>query len=130
MTGTLDYPELLAEAKPEAITNERAHKDALARVEALMDKLRLTKAESRLLDLMLVLVEAYEDRFDPIADADPIDVLRELMATRELRQADLVEVLGSSGLVSEILSGKRGLSKAHIGKLAMYFHVSPSVFLR
>jgi len=51
------------------------------------------------------------------------------MEQRGLRQADLLPVFGSRSIASAVLNGKREFSKAHIRKLAEFFHVSPAVFL-
>jgi HTH-type transcriptional regulator/antitoxin HigA len=52
-----------------------------------------------------------------------------LMDQRELRQADLLPVFGSRSVVSDVLNGKREPSKAHVRKLAEFFHISAEVFL-
>ena len=57
-----------------------------------------------------------------------VEVLRYLMEEHGLRQADLPEI-GSQGVVSEILSGKRELNLRQIRELAKRFHVSPAVFV-
>jgi HTH-type transcriptional regulator/antitoxin HigA len=51
------------------------------------------------------------------------------MEQRGLRQADLVPIFGSRSVASNVLNGKREPSKAHIRRLAEFFHVSPEVFL-
>jgi HTH-type transcriptional regulator/antitoxin HigA len=51
------------------------------------------------------------------------------MEQRALRPADLTPVFGARSIASLVLNGKRQLSKAHIRKLAEFFHVSPAVFL-
>jgi HTH-type transcriptional regulator/antitoxin HigA len=51
------------------------------------------------------------------------------MEQRGLRQADLLPVFGSRSVASDVLAGKREPSKAHIRKLADFFHVSPELFL-
>ena len=56
-------------------------------------------------------------------------MLQFLMEQRDLRQIDLVPVFGSRSVASNVINGKRELSKAHIRKLAAFFHVSPEVFL-
>ena len=55
-------------------------------------------------------------------------IVRHLMDTKGLRQVDLLDVFGTASVVSEVLSGKRELSKAHIAKLSDRFHVSPALF--
>ena len=59
----------------------------------------------------------------------PMDILRELMEANNMTTTDLGHVLGTRGLASEVLNGKRGLSKTLIMKLARRFAVDPSLFL-
>jgi HTH-type transcriptional regulator/antitoxin HigA len=73
-------------------------------------------------------LEAYEQEHYPVAKPEPIEMLRFLMEQQNVRQADLVPVLGSRSLVSELLSGKRKLNKRHIEVLSPFFHVSPATF--
>jgi HTH-type transcriptional regulator/antitoxin HigA len=82
-------------------------------------------------DFMILLgqaLEAYEQEHYPVAKPEPIEMLRFLMEQQNVRQADLVPVLGSRSLVSELLSGKRKLNKRHIEVLSPFFHVSPATF--
>ena len=59
----------------------------------------------------------------------PLDVLNHLLRENGMSTSDLGAVLGSRGLASEVLNGKRGLSKTLIGKLARRFNVDPTLFL-
>ena len=59
----------------------------------------------------------------------PIDLLKHLLRENGMNTSDLGAVLGSRGLASEVLNGKRGLSKTLIGKLSRRFHVDASLFL-
>ena len=82
-----------------------------------------------LLEIVIELVEDYEaDRF-PITDATPRDVLRFLMEQHGLKQMDLKEELGSQGIVSEILNGKREINARQAKALAKRFGVSPMAFI-
>lgn len=95
-----------------------------------MDKgAALSPEERELLDLMVVLVERFEADAYPIDDAAPVDVLRELLESNGLKQKDLVPDIGSRGVVSEILTGKRAISKRQAKALADRFGVSPAIFL-
>jgi len=64
----------------------------------------------------------------PLGHAEPIEALRILMEDRGIRQRDLIPVFGSSSVASDVLNGKRSISKAHARKLAEYFHVPASLF--
>jgi len=75
------------------------------------------------------LIENYEDRKHQIKEASPVDALKYLMQEHGLKQSDLKEI-GSQGVVSEILSGKRSLNLEQIKKISNRFHVSPLVFIQ
>lgn len=63
-----------------------------------------------------------------LADVPPYKVVLHLMEQKGLRQADMLAVFGSRSVASDALSGKREFSKAHIRKLADFFHLSPAAF--
>jgi HTH-type transcriptional regulator/antitoxin HigA len=123
------YGKLLHDDLPHAIHNEKDYRTYLARVEELFDKKNRSAAENRYLELLSVLIERYEQEHDPIVAPDPLDALKELMAANGMSQSALARLLGSSGITSEILSGKRSLSKTHIKKLAAAFSVSTDLFV-
>lgn len=81
-----------------------------------------------LAETLALAIEAYEEVHMAIQDTSGPSVLRVLMDEHDLSQADLPEI-GSQGVVSEILAGKRDLNVRQITKLAMRFGVSPAVFL-
>jgi HTH-type transcriptional regulator/antitoxin HigA len=89
----------------------------------------LTPEEDRLLDLLAALVERYEDETEDFPDSPPHRILRFLMEQNELQQVDLVKIFGSSGCVSEVVSGKRGISKTQAKALGEFFKVSPELFI-
>ena len=74
------------------------------------------------------LIESYESRTLPEIKGDPTHTLRWLLNEHGLKQADLAEI-GSQGVVSEILSGKRQLNIRQIKLLSKRFNVSPNVFI-
>jgi HTH-type transcriptional regulator/antitoxin HigA len=112
-----------------AIHGEKDYRTYLARAEELLDKKGRSTAENRYLELLSVLIERYEQEHDPIVAPDPLEALKELMASNGMTQSALARLLGSSGITSEILSGKRSLSKTHIRKLAQTFNVSTDLFV-
>lgn len=82
------------------------------------------------LDVLTDLVEAYEDRHEPIPDASEADVLRELMRSNGLSQSSLSKKVGiSQSTISAVLNGIRSLTKEQIIALGRFFHVSPGAFL-
>jgi HTH-type transcriptional regulator/antitoxin HigA len=85
--------------------------------------------ETALHSLLATLIKEYDDRAHPLPPGDPVRMLQFLMDQRGLRAADLTPIFGARSIASLVLNRKRELSKAHIRKLAEFFHVSPAVFL-
>lgn len=82
-----------------------------------------------LFELQCELIRGYERKRFPEPDIDPVDCLRYLMEEHGLKQKDLVDIgLGARSTVSNILAGRRALSKKQIHILAEYFKCSPAVF--
>ena len=70
-----------------------------------------------------------EETHYPLGHARPVEALGVLMENRKLRQLDLIPVLGASSVISDILNGKRSISKTHARKPAEFFHVPVSLFI-
>ena len=85
--------------------------------------------ESDELEVLMVLVEEYENRICPTAAPDPISVIRERMNDLGLAQKDLVPAIGHRSTVSEILSGKRELTVNMIRNLSALLRVSPKALI-
>lgn len=102
---------------------------------ALMDRLIDAVGDNEehelagLLDVLGALVERYERDNVSIPEASPREILKFLMEQHDLRQVDLRGELGTQGVVSEILSGKRVLNARQAKALAGRFGVSPAIFL-
>ncbi|HKV34044.1 MAG TPA: hypothetical protein VJP89_06985 [Pyrinomonadaceae bacterium] len=102
----------------------------LAIVEKLMQKgEKVSAEEEKLLKLLARLIEDFEERFYRPNEATPLEVLTHLMEARGVKQSQLWEVFGSKGIASEVLNGKRGISKTHARALANYFHVPAELFI-
>ncbi|MEK7474269.1 MAG: helix-turn-helix domain-containing protein [Candidatus Coatesbacteria bacterium] len=113
-----------------AIDSETDYRRARGILEALVDEVGSDEGHPRaaLLDTLATLVHAWEERHHPVPAAAPRHVLAFLMEEHGLKQAELEEV-GSQGIVSEILAGKRELNVRQIRALARRFGVSPAVFV-
>ena len=115
---------------PVVIETEEENTRILSIVERLMKKGENVSAEEeKLLKLLTRLVQDFEERLYKPSEATPLEVLRHLMEARGVKQSQLWEVFGSKGIASEVLSGKRGISKTHARALANYFHVSADLFV-
>ena len=112
------------------IESEEEYENAVERLNVIVDEVGTDERHPlySLLDTLGTVVRAYEEKHHPIPNAKGPDVLRFLMEEHRITQSDLAEV-GSQGVVSEILAGKRELNVRHIRALARRFKVSPSVFI-
>lgn len=113
---------------PTAIASERQHDEYLAVLDRLANKERPTSEEEKYAEVVIMLIEVYEEENHGIPEASPVEVVRALMAANDLLQKDLAPILGTERIVSEILRGKRELNKGQIDKLSKRFRVSPAVF--
>ena len=124
-----EYLALVQTFPPVPIANVDDLDAAIAVIDRLTGKPARSEAEEAYLSVLTDLVGMYEDAHVAIPPRTGVDALRFLMEANDLRQADLVPVLGRRSLVSEILHGKRHLALSHVQKLAAYFHVSPATFI-
>lgn len=134
LTADIDlkrYGRLLAKAVPTVIRSEEENERMLGIVESLMAKGEdnLSPEEDALLELLVDLIHDFEAKAYPIPKSAPHDALEFLLEQRGLKPSDLWSVLGSKSRVSEILSGKRSISKDQARKLAEFFHVRADLFI-
>ena len=126
------YARLLAKVAPRVIRTEQENDRALAMVESLMEKgeRNVTPEESELLDLLTNLIRDYEAEVcPPRKKSKPHEMVAFLLEQRELAPKDLWHVVGSKSRVSEILAGKRAMTKEQAKKLAEFFHVGVGLFI-
>src|SRR5262245_56441499 len=124
------YGRLLARTLPRAIETEEENERALAQVAELLAKGDArTPEEVALTRLLVVLIEAYESAAYSRQQAKPHEILAELMRQHGLKQTDLVPIIGSKGHVSDVLSGKKAISRKAAVRLAEKFAVTPDLFL-
>jgi HTH-type transcriptional regulator/antitoxin HigA len=125
------YSRLVSKAAPLVIETKDEFERADAEIGRLLKKgyNNLSIEERRLLALLSRLIEDYEDRTFPVPDSPPHQTLQFLMEQNDLRQADLVPVFGSRGRVSEVVNGKRAISKTQAKALGEFFKVSPELFI-
>jgi HTH-type transcriptional regulator / antitoxin HigA len=123
-----DYGALLSQTKPEVVHGEEQNRLYVQQLEELTGKACVSPAEEKLIALLTLLVEEYENRNSPVPPAGPLELLRHLMEVNDLRQKDLVDVFGAESTVSDVLNGKREITKEQVRRLSNKFHVSPAVF--
>ena len=112
------------------IQNEQDYDRAVERLNTLLDEVGTDERHPlySLLDTLGAVLHAWEEQRHAMPEGGGADVLRFLMEEHSLSQSDLPEV-GSQGVVSEILNGKRELNVRQIRALSKRFGVSPSVFV-
>ena len=102
---------------------------AIAAIDSLVDRDRLTAPEQDYLYVLSDLVEDYEHVAVPIKPVSDLVLFRFLIESKQVTQARIAAETGiAESTISAILSGKRKLNRGQIGKLARYFHVSTAVF--
>ena len=113
-----------------SIRNEHEYDLAVERLNRLLDEIGADEQHPlyTLLDTLGTLIHAYEEQHHPMPECSGVDVLRFLMDEHGLAQSDLSEV-GSQGVISDILRGKRVLNVRQMRALAKRFQVSPAVFV-
>jgi len=129
--NTQKYGALLLDVLPSVIHTEEENERMLSRIAAFMKKgeENLSPEEQRLLELMSILVEQFEDRTYPFEKTAPHENLRFLLEESGKLQKDLLPIFGSKGIISEVLSGKRGITTRHARELAEFFNVSVELFI-
>jgi len=125
------YGRLLAKVVPRVIATEEEKARAVAVVESLMEKgeRNMTPEEDALLDLLTNLIRDYEaSAYSSRRRSKPHEMVAFLLEQRDLKPSGLWPVIGSKGRVSEILAGKRPISKQRAKNLAEFFHVRADLF--
>jgi len=74
-------------------------------------------------DALTLLIEDYEARRYPIARADPVSVVKSVMAANNYTRADLIEVVGSKARAADLLNGRREINLDQIRKLSRAWHI-------
>jgi HTH-type transcriptional regulator/antitoxin HigA len=130
MIATESYQALIARFPLRPIRDEATLEAASSLADELLRRRDLTIEEADYLEVLSDQIERYEDAHHEIPDASPAEVLRYLMEAREMTGAALATATGlPRSLISEVLNGTRGLSKARIATLAEFFGVPADSFL-
>ena len=111
------------------IRSKREHQAALKAAEMLWDAPAASPEADRL-EVLTLLIEAYEREHFSIPDPDPIDFLQHVMEARELTRKDLEPYIGSRARVAEVLNRVRPLTLDMIRKLADGLELPADVLIR
>lgn len=115
--------------KIKPIKTETDYSEALRAVENLMDA-KIDTPEGDRLDVLVTLIEAYEEKHHPVLPPDPVEAIIHQMESQGLSPKDLVPFLGSRARVSEILNKKRRLSINMIRKLQEGLGISAKILIK
>jgi HTH-type transcriptional regulator/antitoxin HigA len=108
--------------RPKILKNEKEHRQALKKVEALWGAPKGSLLAEEL-ELWASLVDAYEQKHHSIPEPDPIEAVKFRMDQLGLKPADMGKYLGGRGRVSEVLNHKRPLSVSMMRSLYHKLHV-------
>jgi HTH-type transcriptional regulator/antitoxin HigA len=134
ITETLDireaeYARLLAEALPKPIQNDAEHARITQKLLDFDERDDLTPEEAALAEVLTLLVVDYEQKHHALPEVPPAEALKALMDERGLKHKDIWPVIGNKGATTEILSGRRSISKAQARRLANHLRVPIDLFV-
>jgi HTH-type transcriptional regulator / antitoxin HigA len=130
LTFNLDrYKDLLSEYQPRLIKTEQENEQALLVIEKLMHLSDRTPEQNELYELLVVLVERFEQGFyQPSREGNPLSMLLFLMDQRDMKPSKLVDVFGSQSAVDDVIAGRVLINRSNANLLAKLFHVDASFF--
>lgn len=124
------YSQLLVKYQPRIIKTEEENESFLAVVDELMSRRSLTIEEDAILDLLVKLIEDFEEKHYPLNGSTPRSVMLHLMEAQNITASSLVEVFGSSETVNKIMSGESEISMEQAVALGKMLHVNYNLFLK
>lgn len=113
----------------EIIKTEKQYNETLDRMEKIFDAPSNSK-DGNDAELLALLIEEYEKERYKIESPDPISAIKIRMEEMELKQKDLIGIIGSKGIVSEVLNKKRKLTVEMIRKLSEKLNITASVLVK
>lgn len=114
---------------PKKIESEEQYEQYLLLVESLLSNKDKNIEKEAICHILILLIEEYEKEKYPISTPEPLNFLVGLMELKGLKQKDLVGVIGSKGVVSEVFNGKREITKNQAKALSEFFKVNYKDFL-
>ncbi|UZO81054.1 transcriptional regulator [Aquimarina sp. ERC-38] len=112
-----------------SIKTKEDYQQALNRLEVIFDA-PVDSKEGDEADILSLLIENYENKEFPIEAPDPIEAIKIRMEELNMRQKDLIGIIGGKSRVSEVLSRKKRLTVDMIRNLEKYLQISASVLIK
>lgn len=122
------YKDLLAQYQPRLINTEAENDKALAVVEELMHRRDRTPEEDALYQLLIALIEKFEQSHYSPQPTSPQSMLLFLMEQRQLKPSDLINALGSTTTATAIMTGSAPINPQQAELLGKFFQVDPELF--
>src|SRR5258708_310461 len=128
---TTAYDNLLLDDRPRPIRSKAAYQQAIRHGERLMSKPHLSPAESEMAELLSLLIEQYEAVEHPTPECSPAELLEHFVEVRAMTKSQLARETGiPRSVLTNVLAGRRAISKATAVKLARYFGVPLNLFIQ
>jgi HTH-type transcriptional regulator/antitoxin HigA len=132
MTITINseiYSQLLSKYQPRIIQTEEENEEFLEVVEELLARQNLTPEEGTILELLVKLIEDFEDKNYQLNRSTPRSRMLHLMEAQNVKKVDLVEVFSSLEIVDKVINGDLEISSQQALALGNLLHVDCSLFL-
>ncbi|MEH2075743.1 MAG: transcriptional regulator [Nostoc sp.] len=132
MTRTFNpesYGQLLAKYQPKIITTEQENEEAIALAQDLEHRLNRTLEEEAILELLVTLIEKFEETHYLIPEGTALSMLFHLMEAQDIEPKALVGVIGSWETVLKIINGETNISKSQAKALGELFKVDEALFI-
>jgi HTH-type transcriptional regulator/antitoxin HigA len=114
--------------KIKPLKTESDYREALKRMEQIFDA-AIGSVESDEADILGLMIDEYEKKHYPIDAPDPIEAIKIRMEEMQLKQIDLVDVIGGKSRVSEVLNRKRKLTVEMIRNLTIRLNLSSEILI-
>lgn len=111
------------------LKSKKDYENALRRMEEIFEA-KPNTVEGKEAELLALLIETYEEEHFKIDLPDPIEAIKIRMQEMDLKQKDLIGVIGSKGIISEVLNRKRKLTVSMIRNLSQSLHIPAAVLIQ
>ena len=111
------------------LKSKKDYENALRRMEEIFEA-KPNTVEGKEAELLALLIETYEEEHFKIELPDPIEAIKIRMQEMDLKQKDLIGIIGSKGIISEVLNRKRKLTVSMIRNLSQSLHIPAAVLIQ
>ena len=123
------YSQLLSKYQPRIIQTEAENEEFLEVVEELLARKNLTPEENTILDLLVKLIEDFEDKHYQLNKSTPCSIMLHLIEAQEENKKILIPIFGSIENVDKVINNELEITSQQAVELGNLFHVDASLFL-